>query len=129
VVKEGRDKRGTRLPDDWRPSPALRAWTETQAPAAARDTEVDRFRDYWHAQPGAKGRKADWDATWRNWARRVQDNQPRATGGRRTNPNPNSAENRLQRGREIAARLAAQEARANGTDAVLLALPAIGELP
>jgi hypothetical protein len=30
---------------------------------------ADSFRDYWIAQPGAKGRKVDWDATWRNWIR------------------------------------------------------------
>ena len=30
----------------------------------------DTFRDYWVAQPGAKGRKSDWLATWRNWCRR-----------------------------------------------------------
>jgi hypothetical protein len=28
------------------------------------------FRDYWKAQPGLKGVKADWEATWRNWCRR-----------------------------------------------------------
>ena len=27
------------------------------------------FRDYWIAQPGSKGLKADWTATWRNWVR------------------------------------------------------------
>jgi hypothetical protein len=30
---------------------------------------ADGFRDYWIAAAGAKGRKADWDATWRNWIR------------------------------------------------------------
>lgn len=65
--------RGTRLPDDWTPSPDLIAWTRTNAPAAATDREVERFRDYWTAQPGSKGRKTSWDATWRNWARRCQD--------------------------------------------------------
>ena len=29
----------------------------------------DKFRDYWIAVPGAKGRKLDWDATWRNFVR------------------------------------------------------------
>ena len=29
----------------------------------------ETFRDYWVAQPGQKGRKADWEATWRNWVR------------------------------------------------------------
>ena len=32
----------------------------------------DDFRDYWIALPGAKGRKSDWLATWRNWLRRIR---------------------------------------------------------
>ena len=65
--------RGTRLPDGWQPDQALADWTRANAPAAANALEVDRFRDYWTAQPGAKGRKTDWAATWRNWARRCQE--------------------------------------------------------
>ena len=29
----------------------------------------DQFKDYWVAQPGQKGVKLDWFATWRNWVR------------------------------------------------------------
>ena len=65
--------RGTRLPDGWVPDDALVAWTRANAPAAATVLELERFRDYWTAQPGAKGRKTDWAATWRNWARRCQE--------------------------------------------------------
>lgn len=65
--------RGTRLPDGWAPDDDLIAWTKVNAPAAANALELDRFRDYWTAQPGAKGRKTDWAATWRNWARRCQE--------------------------------------------------------
>ena len=65
--------RGTRLPDGWVPDDDLIAWTRAHAPAAANVLELDRFRDYWTAQPGAKGRKTDWAATWRNWARRCQE--------------------------------------------------------
>lgn len=75
-------ERGSRLPDDWEPSEDLVAWTRTNAPAAATNTEVERFRDYWAAQPGAKGRKVSWDATWRNWARRCQDDATRRSGYR-----------------------------------------------
>jgi uncharacterized protein YdaU (DUF1376 family) len=32
----------------------------------------DAFRDYWIAQPGSKGVKADWMATWRNWVRNTR---------------------------------------------------------
>ena len=73
--------RGTRLPDDWQPDPALADWTRANAPAAANSLEVDRFRDYWTAQPGAKGRKTDWAATWRNWARRCQEQHTQPTRG------------------------------------------------
>lgn len=85
--------RGTRLPDGWQPDQALADWTRANAPAAANSLEVDRFRDYWTAQPGAKGRKTDWAATWRNWARRCQEQAhqpsrgpaPRATTSDRVN--------------------------------------------
>lgn len=61
---------GTRIPDDWMPSEAARSWTsERMDPGRVCDT-LDAFRDYWRAQPGQRGRKADWDATWRNWVRR-----------------------------------------------------------
>jgi uncharacterized protein YdaU (DUF1376 family) len=35
------------------------------------------FTDYWRACPGAKGRKSDWFATWRNWCRREAERSPR----------------------------------------------------
>ena len=73
--------RGTRLPDGWVPDDALIAWTKVNAPAAANVLELDRFRDYWTAQPGAKGRKTDWAATWRNWARRCQEQAHQPTRG------------------------------------------------
>ena len=73
--------RGARLPDGWQPDQALADWTRTNAPAAANAVEVERFRDYWTAQPGSKGRKTDWDATWRNWARRCQEQAHQPTRG------------------------------------------------
>lgn len=71
--KRPSESRGTRLPDDWQPDQALADWTRANAPAAANNIEVERFRDYWIAQPGAKGRKTNWVATWRNWARKCQE--------------------------------------------------------
>jgi len=62
--------KGIRLPSDWQLPKALGEWAVEQG--ISRDdviSEADRFRDYWIAQPGAKGRKADWPATWRNWIR------------------------------------------------------------
>ena len=79
--KRTRAARGTRLPDGWQPDQALADWTRANAPAAANALEVDRFRDYWTAEPGAKGRKTDWAATWRNSARRCQEQHTQPSRG------------------------------------------------
>ena len=76
-------KRGTRLPADWKPS-------RTEANSAVEEghpmdwlaQQLDSFCDYWHAKTGQQATKLDWDATWRNWLRRAND-QP---GRRRPQP-------------------------------------------
>lgn len=60
-------KRGRRLPDDWRPSDAARAWTLQRLDAATAAVELEKFRNYWTAKTGRDATKLDWDATWRNW--------------------------------------------------------------
>lgn len=68
--------RGCRLPEDWTPPAGLIA-IEFGLSHERYAVEVERFRDYWRSVPGAKGRKADWPATWRNWLRRAAENSPR----------------------------------------------------
>jgi DnaT DNA-binding domain len=66
--------RGARLPPDWSPDPDGLAFAEQQGLRNGRaQAELARFRDYWTAQPGQKGVKADWTATWRNWVRRAAE--------------------------------------------------------
>lgn len=65
-----RSPTGSRLPADWQPDDILRAWTAQNCPGLNIAGEVEKFRDYWLAKPGKDGRKTDWPATWRNWARR-----------------------------------------------------------
>lgn len=74
--KSGTSKRGTRLPEDWAPSPALRDWTARETPTVDARAEFAKFRDYWSSVAGAKGVKLDWDATWRNWCRRQVESVP-----------------------------------------------------
>lgn len=79
-----RSDRATRLPEDWIPKPEPELVDAIGGKQAA-NRELDKFRDYWAAQPGAKGRKVDWQATWRNWLRRVAENlgpQPKQGGWR-----------------------------------------------
>ena len=53
------------LPDNWH-SECRRI-----QPKADPHKVFEEFRDHWISQPGAKGRKSDWTATWRNWCRRI----------------------------------------------------------
>lgn len=39
---------------------------------------AEKFADYWRQQPGVKGRKSDWSATWRNWIRTETERSPPA---------------------------------------------------
>ena len=63
-------QRGTRLPAD---SPLSEDWIlfcRQERPDLVPSDVYAEFRDYWVAQPGQKGVKTDWPATWRNWVRR-----------------------------------------------------------
>ncbi len=62
-------QRGSRLPADWTPSELETQFCKTERPDLDPVKTADRFRDYWISQPGSKGIKTDWTATWRNWVR------------------------------------------------------------
>ncbi len=74
---------GTRLPEGWMLPKAWGEWALSERNDLTAD-DVRRegacFADYWHGKAGADARKADWEATWRNWIRRA-DGQPAAKGG------------------------------------------------
>jgi uncharacterized protein YdaU (DUF1376 family) len=65
----------SRLPQDWQPTDEMIKFCQAERPDLKWKFIADGFRDYWIAQGGAKGRKADWNATWRNWVRN-QRKQP-----------------------------------------------------
>jgi uncharacterized protein YdaU (DUF1376 family) len=67
--------RATRLPTDWQPTPEMIEFCANERPELQVKDVVNSFRDYWIAAPGAKGRKADWLATWRNWVRNQRAQQ------------------------------------------------------
>lgn len=60
-------KRGTRIPDDFTVTDPMVAWARDRVPQVDGRLETEKFVNYWRAQPGQKGTKLDWDATWRNW--------------------------------------------------------------
>lgn len=60
--------RGCRIPDGF-PTDAELAWCRQERPDLDAAFVGSKFRDYWLAVAGAKGRKLDWPATWRNFVR------------------------------------------------------------
>ena len=95
--------RATRLPGDWDLPQEWADWALSEQPSWTRDG-VQRvaasFRDYWTAKAGADARKADWQATWRNWVRREK------TPGLTAMPAMNRQEALEARNREVAERFA-----------------------
>ena len=67
--QQEKQQRGSRLPADWKPSDVDSQFCKTERPDLDPTKTADRFRDYWISQPGAKGIKLNWPATWRNWVR------------------------------------------------------------
>jgi hypothetical protein len=65
-----RADRAHRLPDGWTPEPEPDLIGKLNLKPKQVALELERFADYWTAQPGARGRKVSWQATWRNWLRR-----------------------------------------------------------
>ena len=64
-------KRATRLPEDFELNDERRAVAEAEQVPAERT--FAKFCDYWRGIGGQRGRKLDWDATWRNWCRTEAD--------------------------------------------------------
>lgn len=101
-----RPTRGHRLPEDFPPTADMIEWAQANAPNVGR-AQHEAFCDYWRAQPGQRGVKVDWPATWRNWMRREQEKRANGAGPARAS----TTDQRVQAGLELAAELRANETR------------------
>jgi uncharacterized protein YdaU (DUF1376 family) len=66
------NKKGSRLSQDWFLTKSMGEWASQERPDIDVRQVAEQFKDYWIAQPGQKGVKLDWDATWRNWVRNTK---------------------------------------------------------
>lgn len=73
-IKSSISPRGTRLPETWVPSEDDLSFARQLGVDG--NSEAERFRDYWIAQPGQKGTKVNWTSTWRNWCRNAKPARP-----------------------------------------------------
>ncbi|CAB4164248.1 Protein of unknown function DUF1376 [uncultured Caudovirales phage] len=76
------DPKGTRISSDWILTPELEQWAEEHLQSINLSSDegdiqrqADKFKDYWLAASGAKARKVDWLATWKNWIRTWADGE------------------------------------------------------
>lgn len=99
--RESTAKRGTRLSPDWTPSVDSIAKIRTDAPDVNAQLEHATFVDYWIAQPGQKGVKTDWEATWRNWMRRKQGDLGSRGGAPRSSSPPSGRPSKAERARSV----------------------------
>lgn len=104
--RPSRSTAGTRLPDDFPVTEAMREWARANAPLCG-PTDHEAFCDYWRDQPGAKGRKVNWLGTWKNWMRREQER--RGSGVRNARGNGQHADESTT-DRRVKAALAAADA-------------------
>jgi hypothetical protein len=74
-------QRGTRLPDDFCLNSEMREWAAKNAPHVNPDIALAEFIDYWSDIPGAKGRKVNWNGTWRNRLRELESRLMRNGNG------------------------------------------------
>jgi uncharacterized protein YdaU (DUF1376 family) len=84
-------KTGSRLNADWFLPASWGEWALSEgASQELIRIEASKFKDYWIGLAGAKARKADWQATWRNWIRKaIADAKPKftaITGGQHVKP-------------------------------------------
>ena len=69
VAPSAKSPRGTSLPNVWTLPDDWKTWAVQTRPDLNIPEVAASFHDFWLGKPGKDGRKADWQATWRNWVR------------------------------------------------------------
>jgi uncharacterized protein YdaU (DUF1376 family) len=73
-----RDPRGSRLPDNWRPS--AKEWQFAIDRGLDPEKVLELFTSHWKAVAGQKARMADWNMAWHKWVLRERPQQQRQAG-------------------------------------------------
>lgn len=93
-----KNKTGTRLEEGWVLPKSWGEWARSEQSLTDHEirTQAETFRDYWISVPGQKGRKLDWEATWRNWIRRYSENRANTHSKRGANTHSMDVVSRAQ---------------------------------
>lgn len=88
-------RRGSRLPDDWRPTVDGLVYAARHGfDGSSVERLAERFRNYWHAKAGADAAKLDWHKTWCNWVSTEAERRPQQIG--RLTPSQLAARSNIQ---------------------------------
>ncbi len=85
-----RDKRGTRLPEDWELGEKEAEFAGKKGFFEREIAEMaDNFKDYWLSKPGKDAVKLDWSRAWNMWVRRdIQIHGPPRSRKEKNGSNP-----------------------------------------
>lgn len=95
-------KRARRLADDWVLPSSWGRWALDEGwPEATIRIQADMFGDFWRSKAGKDAAKLDWEATWRNWMRKVPKTAQRLGGQQRERTILDVIDERLERDNDI----------------------------
>lgn len=75
--RSSRPRAGTRLSEDWKPSPEDLSTAKKHLAIPQIPIEVTKFRNYWVARSGAGATKMDWPRTFENWCISAAERGPK----------------------------------------------------
>lgn len=76
-----KSKRGTRLPEDWKPTQRLHDWAAGKHLSFDLDRENEKFCLHWWSATGKGATKLNWDMAWQKWMLQAEDQLPARRGG------------------------------------------------
>lgn len=62
-----KNKRGTRIPEDFRVTPEMVTWARNRCPQVDGRTQTEKFINHWTSASGRTAVKLDWNRAWMNW--------------------------------------------------------------
>lgn len=105
----GPNTRGTRIPDDFAPTPDMVEWAQALVPSIRVERANEDFCDYWATKAGQAARKVDWNRTWKRWMRKQSDDAPKArTNGHTNGHQMATSDRKFMEAQELKRRMAAR---------------------
>jgi hypothetical protein len=78
--KTPKNRRGSRIPDDFRVTTEMVAWARRRAPHVDGRLETEKFTNHWTSSSGRNAVKLDWNRAWMNWMLTAEERAGRPRG-------------------------------------------------